>query len=273
MRLNILVIAVAAGLLMSALPGCKKEDTTGPTPGQGDSTALSGWTLVWHDEFDAPAIDETIWNFEVNGDGGGNNELQYYTREARNAFIEKGTLVLQALRENYLGKQYTSARLNTDHKKDWLYGRADVKAKLPRGQGLWPAIWMLPTDWAYGGWPASGELDIMELIGQEPGKVYGTVHWEENGQHLSSGGSYTLSGGRRFSDDFHLFTVEWSADSIKWFVDGVRYHVERNGPPFDKRFHLILNIAVGGNWPGSPDATTVFPQYMQVEYVRVYTKN
>jgi len=260
-------------LLLSMLGGCKKENPAEPLPTPADSTALAGWTLVWHDEFNAPAIDPATWNFEVNGNGGGNNELQYYTHEDRNAFLEDGTLVIQALKEEYLGKHYTSARMTTAHKKDWLYGRADVRAKLPKGQGLWPAIWMMPTDGFYGGWPASGEIDIMELLGHEPTKVYGTVHWAENGQHLSSGGTYILPGGKRFCDDFHLFTFEWSVDSLKWFVDGVKYHVEHNGPPFDKRFFLILNVAVGGNWPGSPDATTVFPQYMQVDYVRVFSKN
>jgi beta-glucanase (GH16 family) len=261
------------GMLFGALAGCKKESSPVAPVTPADSTALTGWTLVWNDEFTGSSIDPAVWNFEVNGDGGGNNELQYYTREDRNAFIENGTLVIQALKEEYNGKHYTSARLNTDHKKDWLYGRVDVRAKLPKGQGLWPAIWMLPTDWVYGGWPASGEIDIMEELGHEPAKIYGTVHWGENGQHLSSGDYYVLPGGKRFSDDFHLFTLEWSADSLKWFVDGVRYHVERNGHPFDKRFHLILNVAVGGNWPGSPDATTAFPQYMQVDYVRLYSKN
>ena len=261
------------GVVFGILGGCKKDENPVALPGNADSTALTGWTLVWHDEFNGSVIDTATWNFEVNGNGGGNNELQYYTHEDRNAFLEDGTLVIQALKEEYLGKHYTSARMNTDRKKDWLYGRADVRAKLPKVQGIWPAIWMLPTDWVYGGWPASGEIDIMELLGHEPSKVYGTVHWAENGQHLSSGGNYILPGGKRFSDDFHLFTCEWSADSLKWYVDGVKYHVEHNGPPFDKRFHLILNVAVGGNWPGNPDATTVFPQYMQVDYVRVYSKN
>jgi beta-glucanase (GH16 family) len=132
---------------------------------------------------------------------------------------------------------------------------------------------MLPTDWVYGAWPASGEIDNMELLGDNPGKVYGTIHWgQDAAHHLSSGGNYTLPNGRSFSDAFHLFTLEWAADSIKWYVDGVKYHVEGSGSPFDKRFHLVLNVAVGGNWPGSPDGTTTFPQVMQVDYVRVYTK-
>ncbi len=266
-------IVLGSALLMAIAQGCTKDDGVSPEAAAVDSTALSGWTLAWHDEFDGTAIDNSVWTFEVNGNGGGNNELQYYTAEPRNAFLENGTLVIQALKEDYLGKQYTSARMNTRGKRDWLYGRVDVRAKTPTGRGLWPAIWMLPTDWEYGGWPASGEIDIMELLGQTPGKIYGTVHYgTDPAHHLSSGGSYTLPGGASFASAFHLFSVEWSADSLIWRVDNIRFHAEKNGPPFDKRFHLLLNVAVGGNWPGSPDASTVFPQYMQVDYVRVYAK-
>ena len=262
-----------APLVAFALLGCKKGTTEPPLAAGSDSTALAGLTLVWHDEFDSSSIDRTKWNFEVNGNGGGNNELQYYTDRAVNAWQEQGWLVIQALQEGYLGKSYTSARMNTSRKGDWLYGRVDVKAKLPRGPGLWPAIWMMPTDSYYGGWPKSGEIDIMELLGQTPTIVYGTIHWAENGVHLSSGGRDTLKTGRTFADDFHLFSFEWSADSLKWFVDRSLYHTERNGPPFDKRFFLILNVAVGGNWPGSPDASTSFPQVMIIDYVRVYAKS
>jgi beta-glucanase (GH16 family) len=270
--------AMGSGLLLAliavvAASGCKKDDGVSAGNSMSDSTALAGWSLAWHDEFDSPSIDLSTWTFEVNGDGGGNNELQYYTAEPRNAFIENGKLIIQALKETYNGKQYTSARLNTRFKRDWLYGRIDVRAKTPTGRGMWPAIWMLPSDWVYGGWPASGEIDIMELLGHEPGKVYGTIHWgADPAHHLSSGGFRTLPNGASFANAFHTFSLEWSADSLKWYVDGIRFHSEGNGPPFDKRFHLLLNVAVGGNWPGSPDATTVFPQVMQVEFVRVYTK-
>lgn len=261
------------GLLSCA--GCTKGSPTSPGSATApDSTALSGWTLVWHDEFADSAVDLSKWNYEVNGDGGGNNELQYYTSQPTNSWTEQGWLVIQALKEAYLGKQYTSARMNTNLKGDWLYGRIDVRARLPKGQGLWPAIWLLPTEWSYGGWPASGEIDIMELLGQNPGKIYGTMHWGTDPAHeLSSGGTYTLPGGASFSDAFHLFSLEWSADSLVWLVDNARYHSESSGPPFDKRFHLILNVAVGGNWPGSPDASTTFPQVMIIDYVRVYAKS
>ncbi|MGA9117877.1 MAG: glycoside hydrolase family 16 protein, partial [Bacteroidota bacterium] len=131
-----------------------------------------------------------------------------------------------------------------------------------------------PTDWVYGPWPYSGEIDIMELRGDRPGLDYGTIHWgTTTASHLQSGGTYLLPGGAKFSSGFHLFSLEWSVDSLKWFVDGVKFHVEGSGPPFDKRFHLVLNVAVGGVFPGSPDATTVFPQYMMIDYVRVYAKN
>lgn len=269
--LTVLTLCAVGGCVLAG--GCKKDNPVA-TVATTDSTALDGWTLLWHDEFNGPSIDSTIWNHEVNGDGGGNNELQYYTASSVNSWVENGWLVIQALKQGYGGKDYTSARLNTDGHKSWLYGRADVRAKLPKGQGLWPAIWMLPTDWEYGAWPASGEIDIMELLGNNPQTVYGTIHWgADAAHHLYSGGNYTLSGSKSFADDFHLFTLEWSVDSIKWYVDGIKYHVEGNASPFDKRFHMILNVAVGGNWPGSPDSTTTFPQTMIVDYVRVYSKN
>lgn len=264
---------LSLSVMMAATTGCTKDDGVSADASTTDSTARAGWTLLWHDEFNGPSIDTGIWNFEVNGNGGGNNELQYYTAEPRNAFIENGALVIQALKESYNGKAYTSARLNTDHKKDWLYGRVDVRAKLPYGRGMWPAIWMLPTDWVYGGWPASGEIDIMELLGHEPTKIYGTIHWGvDAAHHQQSGTSLTLPSGASFAGGYHVFSLEWSADSLKWFLDDRRYFAQATFPPFDKRFHLLLNVAVGGNWPGNPDASTIFPQVMQVDYVRVYSK-
>jgi beta-glucanase (GH16 family) len=171
--------------------------------------------------------------------------------------------------------------MRTKNKGDWKYGRFDIKAKLPYGQGIWPAIWMLPTEWKYGGWAASGEVDIVELLGHEPNRVYGTLHyggeWPNN---VKSGSSFSLEYGT-FSMDFHVFTLEWEPGEFRWYVDGTHYltrnewHSE-NGQypaPFDQYFHLLLNVAVGGNWPGYPDNTTVFPQQMKVDYVRVYKKD
>ena len=261
---------------------CKKKnpidnnDQKIPTP--------EGWELVWHDEFDGTSIDLKKWEHEVNAQGGGNNELQYYTDRPENSYIENGHLVIQALKEHYTGpegtREYTSARLRTLRKGDWKYDRFDIKAKLPFGQGLWPAIWMLPSEWKYGGWAASGEIDIMELVGHEPNKVHGTLHyggeWPEN---VQSGKSYTLPQGS-FADDFHLFTIEWDTTQFRWYVDGIFYQSQTQWhttnaaypAPFDQYFHLLLNVAVGGNWPGDPNNSTVFPQQMVVDYVRVFKK-
>lgn len=240
------------------------------------------WDLIWSDEFEAAGIDVGKWEFQI-GDGSaygipgwGNNELEYYRRE--NATIENGKLIITAKQEAFGGKNYTSARMRTMLKGDWTYGRFEIRAKLPYGKGIWPAIWMLPTDNAYGGWAASGEIDIMELVGHEPNKVHGTLHfggtWPNN---TSASLAYTLPSGK-FADDFHVFRLEWRPGEMRWYMDNVLYHTRTQwhsagGPfpaPFNQRFHLLLNVAVGGNWPGNPDATTTFPQRMEVDYVRVY---
>lgn len=258
------------------LTSCKKEETAAivqPVVQPKDSIpSIPGWTLVWNDEFSGTSIDPKKWSHEVNGNGGGNNELQYYTDRPVNSYVDSGKLVIVALKESYSGKAYTSARMRTLFKGDWLYGRFDIRAKLPYGQGLWPAIWMLPSDWEYGGWPASGEIDIMELLGHETNKVYGTIHYGPDPQHhLQKGGSYRLPSGT-FAGDFHTFTIEWDSVHFAWYVDGVAYFAATAQSPFDRRFHLLLNVAVGGNWPGSPDDFTTFPQKMIVDYVRVYKK-
>jgi beta-glucanase (GH16 family) len=260
--------------LLETLGSCKKANqvvdaATTPT----DTIPVpAGWQLVWHDEFDGPSIDQAKWNFEVNGNGGGNNELQYYTARTSNAYIDSGKLVIQALQESYLGKSYTSARMNSNEKGDWTYGRFEIRAKLPYGRGLWPAIWMLPTDWVYGGWPASGETDIMEMLGHETTKVYGTIHYGSSpATHQQTGGSYVISEGS-FAGTYHVFAIEWDTTGMHWYVDGTKYFETLHGSPFDKRFHMMLNVAVGGNWPGSPDASTIFPQRMFVDYVRVFRK-
>jgi len=188
------------------------------------------------------------------------------------------------LKEHFTGpegtREYTSARLRTLRKGDWKYGRFDIKAKLPFGQGLWPAIWMMPSEEKYGGWAASGEIDIMELVGHEPNKVYGTLHYGgEWPDDVQSGKSYTLPQGR-FADDFHLFTIEWDTTQFRWYVDGIFYQSQNQWytknvaypAPYDQYFHLLLNVAVGGNWPGDPDNSTVFPQQMVVDYVRVFKR-
>lgn len=263
---------------------CVKKNPTQPKD-DNEIPPLIGWTLVWNDEFEGTSIDRGKWEHEVNGWGGGNNELQYYTDRSENSYIEDGSLVIKALKETYTGedgtREYTSARLRTLNRGDWLYGRFDIKAKLPFGKGLWPAIWMLPTDWVYGGWAASGEIDIMELLGHEPSRVYGTLHYGGEYPNNTQSGTFYQLNGSSFSDDFHLFTLEWDTTEIRWYVDEELYSTRKQWyttgvpfpAPFDKRFHLLLNVAVGGNWPGSPDPSTLFPQYMFVDYVRVYKRS
>jgi|WetSurMetagenome_2_1015567.scaffolds.fasta_scaffold55789_2 beta-glucanase (GH16 family) len=269
--IKILLIIISIFVFEENL-SCKKDDSNSTASNPIDTIpAPTGWTLVWNDEFSGTSIDKTKWEHEVNGDGGGNNELQYYTDFAENSYVENGLLVIQALKKNYLGKEYTSARMRTKYKGDWTYGRFEIKAKLPYGQGLWPAIWMLPTDWVYGGWPESGEIDIMEMLGQETTKIYGTIHYSTNNQHAQSGGSYALNTGT-FAGTFHVFALEWDSTGFSWFVDDYKYFTAKHGQPFDKRFHILINVAVGGNWPGSPDASTIFPQKMYVDYVRVFKK-
>jgi beta-glucanase (GH16 family) len=229
-----------------------------------------GWKVLWSDEFTDAAINTSKWSFEV-GPVNVNSELEYYSNAAKNAFVENGSLVLRAVKENVGGRNYTSAKMTTRMKGDWLYGRIEVRAKLNSGKGIWPAIWMMPTDNAYGGWPSSGEMDIMELLGHQPAKVYGTVHWNSGG-HQQQGSSKNLATGT-FADDYHVFGYEWESGHQRWYIDDELYFSTAKGQPFDKRFYLILNVAVGGGWPGNPDATTPFPNDMSVDYVRVYQKS
>lgn len=247
----------------------------------GTSAQNPQWELVWSDEFTGNSLNTNYWSYQFGTgsteglSGWGNAELQYYTDRPQNVFVQDGHLHIVARREAYGGMEYTSARIRTINKADWRYGRVEIRAKMPQGRGIWPALWMMPTDAVYGRWPASGEIDIMELIGHEPNIIHGTIHYGP--PHTFSGGAYTLPEGT-FSDDFHVFALEWERDEMRWYVNDILYHTETNWfsagqgfpAPFDQRFHLIFNVAVGGNWPGSPDASTVFPQQMIVDYVRVY---
>lgn len=236
--------------------------------------------LIWADEFNGTALDNSKWNIQL-GDGcdigncgWGNNELQLYNAE--NISVNDGFLTITAEKSNTNGISYSSARINTRYKGDWTYGRFEARLKLPRGQGIWPAFWMLSTNEPYGGWPQSGEIDIMELVGHEPNVVHGTLHygdpWPNNAMTTAS---YTLPAGD-FSDDFHVFAVEWEEAEIRWFIDGQIYSRKTKSDllgkpwPFDQNMHLLLNLAVGGNWPGQPSGSTVFPQQYIIDYVRVY---
>jgi len=235
-------------------------------------------TLVWSDEFSENGHpDSSKWSYDVGGDGWGNNELQYYTEnDLDNARVEDGYLIIETLKETRGSKNYTSARLVTREKGDWLYGRVEVRAKLPGGRGTWPAIWMLPTDWNYGGWPDSGEIDIMEHVGYDMNRIHGTVHTKSFNHTLGTqvGKNIVASG---VNQQFHTYSLEWRPERVDIFVDDTHYfsfandHTGFASWPFDKRFHLLLNIAVGGNWGGVEGVDdSIFPQRMVVDYVRVY---
>jgi beta-glucanase (GH16 family) len=239
--------------------------------------AYPGHTLVWSDDF-STNLDPAFWNYETgNGaNGWGNNELEYYTSNSKNVFVSNGNLVIEARKESISGFNYSSARLTTQNKKAFKFGRIDIRAKLPVGKGIWPALWMLGSNIASVGWPACGEIDIMELIGTHPSRTYGTMHWKPvNGTNTSKGGEFNLASGN-FSQQFHVFSLVWSQDTIKWYVDDQLFLTTTSADvgaasyPFNADHFLILNVAVGGNWPGPPDAGTVFPQRMFVDYVRVF---
>jgi beta-glucanase (GH16 family) len=242
-----------------------------------------GWYLLWNDEFNADEIDTNKWNHENWWPGYVNNELQAYSDAPSYSFLADGDLNIVMRRASPFdpnNPSYTSARMNTSGKGGWTYGRFEIKAKLPRGQGLWPAIWMMPTESLYGPWPVSGEIDIMEMLGHETDRVYGTIHYGDYyPNHSSAGTSYKLSSGN-FADEFHVFALEWEEGSLRWYVNDILYQTRSTWfsvggdwpAPFNQNFHIILNIALGGDWAGPPNANTFFPQTMLVDYVRVFQK-
>lgn len=243
--------------------------------------AQAQYTLAWEDNFDGTTVNTSKWAFQT-GTGcptlcnWGNNELQYY--RAENATVAGGFLTITARQQAFGGKSYTSARLRSLGLADFTYGKIEMRAKLPIGRGLWPAFWMLPTNSPYGNWPMSGEIDIMEYVGHQPAQVFGTLHYGNPNQIYSSTSTSLASG--TFHDGFHTFAIEWEPNRIRWLVDDVQYACKSNWissaggypAPFDKPFHMLLNLAVGGNLPGSPDGSTVFPQEFVIDYVRVWQK-
>ncbi|MDB9733347.1 family 16 glycosylhydrolase [Porticoccaceae bacterium] len=269
------------------------DDGTGGTPMGGDdgweipnfsgyqsATSYDGYSQVWSDEFDGSEVDENNWGYDIGGSGWGNNELEFYTN--RNAYLTEGNLVIRANKENYGGREYTSSRLKTQSKQTVNYGRIDIRAVMPQGQGIWPALWMLGSNFPTVGWPHSGEIDIMEMIGGNgrENTVHGTAHWynQSSNQNASYGGNYGLPSGETLSTNFHVFSIDWDSTSITWYLDNVQYHSmaindSSSLAAFRKDFFFIFNIAVGGNWPQYPDASTVFPQRMVVDYVRVFQKD
>jgi beta-glucanase (GH16 family) len=273
-------LALTLAALALALAAC----STAP----GGGAAPPEWTLVWSDEFGGPAgapFDGAKWVADTGGQGWGNRERQYYTARAENVSLDgSGSLVITARAEPadspyrcWYGRcQYTSARIKTKDRFEQTYGRFEARIRIPRGQGIWPAFWMLGADIDRVGWPACGEIDVMENIGREPAVVHGTIHGPGYSGGSGIGGHYTLAEGS-FADDSHVFAVEWMPGQVRWLVDGREYQrITRTELPagatwvFDHPFFLLLNVAVGGVWPGDPDASTVLPQQMLVDYVRVY---
>ena len=265
------------GLAFFAILACKSLDLAIPA----NVTSTSGeQKLVWSDEFDQPGLpNSTKWAYEVGGNGWGNNELEYYTsKRSENARVENGKLLIEARKEAYEGKNYTSARLMTKGIAEWKHGRIEVLAKLPAGRGTWPAIWMLGSNISTVNWPRSGEIDIMEHVGFDPGVVHGTIHTEayNHAKKTEKGKAISVD---NVSSEFHRYAIEWTTDKIDFFVDDQKYYTVEKAVlgaevaqwPFEQPFYLILNVAVGGNWGGQKGVDeSIWPQRMEVDYVRVY---
>jgi beta-glucanase (GH16 family) len=254
--------------------------------GSAQATEKSKYVLVWSDEFNGAngyLPDSSKWVMEIGGGGWGNHELESYTNRPVNAQVQKGKLVITAKKETFKGsdgitRPYTSARLKTAGLFEQKYGRFEARIKVPRGQGMWPAFWMLGNNIGTTGWPECGEIDIMENIGKEPSVVHGTIHGPGYSGANGLGESFTLPSGK-FANNFHIFAIEWEPSAIRFYVDKMLYETRTPADlpaettwVYDHPFFILLNVAVGGDWPGNPDRTTVFPQRMLVDYVRVYAK-
>lgn len=256
-----------------------KTDENGiPLYGYTTPTNYDGYNLVWSDEFEGEALNENDWNFEIGtgSNGWGNNESQYYLKD--NTIVRDGFLTITARQQIYDSRNYTSSRITTQNKQSFQYGRVDIRAALPKDQGIWPALWMLGDNITSVSWPNCGEIDIMELVGgTKPGNsdrvVHGTLHWGINDDHAEYGNTNTLSGSD-FSEEFHVFSIIWDDKNIRWYRDDILYSTvdisQTSLSAFHEKFFVIFNIAVGGNWPGYPDATTKFPQRMHVDYIRIF---
>jgi len=282
--------ALSTTTVLACCLGCGCSADRLPIPTAPPPPSPAGWTLVWSDEFSGPdgsAPDPSKWTYDTGGKGWGNTELECYTSRLQNAQINGGNLVITAQQENApfvcsdgSTNSYTSARLKTQGLFSQAYGRFEARIKVSAGQGMWPAFWMLGKDITTAGWPTCGEIDIMENIGKEPGTVHGSLHGPSTTTRTSDATSiFTLPAGQAFADDFHLFAVEWERGVVRFYVDSNLYatFTESQWPAggtwvFDHSFFIILNVAVGGNWPGSPDSSTVFPRHLLVDYVRVYTR-
>jgi beta-glucanase (GH16 family) len=281
-----LLHAIPAALLFIVISFCARQSASqgyGQTP-----PSPHGYQLVWSDEFNGPdgsVPDPAKWSYAIGGDGWGNHELEFYTDHPQNAQMKSGNLVITAQKETTVTAKgetrlYTSARIRTKGLFSQTYGRFEARIKIPKGEGLWPAFWMLGDDISTVGWPRCGEIDIMENVGKEPALVHGSLHGAGNGAPTADLTSkFSLPGNPSLSDDFHVYAVDWDADAVRFFIDATNYatFTRQQWPagavwPFDHNFFLLLNLAVGGDWPGPPDSSTVFPQQMLVDYVRVYRR-
>ncbi len=257
------------------------DDETANTVEDGYMTSEThyGYSLTWGDEFDGTSLNLEDYNFDL-GDGcpnicgWGNNELEVYTDKPENIKVADGKLSITATKS---GTSYESAKIHTKDKQSFVFGRIDIRAKLPEGQGIWPALWMLGQNIDEVGWPACGEIDIMEMVGHTPKVTHGTAHWgAAGGPSTFKGASFSLD--EKFSDKFHVFSLVWEMNELVWYVDETKFFTANLATigneqwRFNQQFYLIFNVAVGGNWPGSPDATTVFPQTMDIDYVRVFQR-
>ena len=279
----------AAMVMISGIfAGCAKNATSESNPETPatitETPQLDGYNLLWSDEFDGNTLNEENWNRELRDPGWTNNELQEYTASDDNIFVRDGKLVLKAIKTEKDGKEYyTSGKVNSQNKRDFMYGKVVVSAKVPEGQGLWPAIWMMPQDEQfYGQWPKCGEIDIMEVLGNQVDTAYGTLHYGE--PHAEQQGTVVLKDGSTFASEFHEYSVEWEPGEFRYYIDGEHYLTindwftavngedEKPYPaPFNQPFFVQMNLAVGGNWPGNPDETTDFDNAeFEIDYVRVY---
>jgi beta-glucanase (GH16 family) len=254
-------LALLFMLLITSCKGTKAADST--------NADIPGYQLVWSDEFNGNIVDTTSWNFEINGDGGGNHEQEYY--QAANATVSNGNLVITGRKEDVGSNHYTSSRMTTQGKHEFTYGRIEARLKMPVAQGFWPAFWMLGSNINTVGWPAGGEIDIMEHINTDS-LIYGTPHWDNNG-HVQKGDTIAST-----PSDYHVYAIEWDATSIRWYLDNTKYHelnIANNvnsTNEFHQPFFILLNFALGGDWPGQTIDDNKLPANMYVDYVRVYKK-
>lgn len=271
--------AITLLVLLSCLPVMAQKTDTLTRPSRMERTQKA-WALIWNDEFngaDGSLPDSTKWTYDLGGGGWGNGELETYTNSAANVQQKGGNLVISATKTGTYFATYNSARIKTQGLFSVEYGRIEARIKIPYGQGIWPAFWMLGSDIATNSWPNCGEVDIMENIGKEPTTIHGTIHGPGYSGANGIGSPFSFPNNAKFSDDFHVYAIEWEPTQIRFYVDDYLYATRTPAQipagttwVYNHNFFIIMNVAIGGGWPGNPDGTTVFPQQMLVDYVRVY---